>query len=101
MHALDPPFDAGGRSLRDRLRGLCRSLEDVAGRLRESVARVVSQTVADVVQDAVRDLWARLVAAPPLAPRLPDPKRHAAWRDSPEDGEDAGGWNPFGKEPDE
>jgi hypothetical protein len=99
MQNLDPPYDPGGRSWRSRLSGLCRSLEDLAHRLREGVSRVVSQAVADAVQDTVRELWGRLVTTPAPAP-APQPSRwdRPSWNDAHDEPE---GWHRFGQDQEE
>jgi hypothetical protein len=68
MHHMRAPSRFGGRLLARLLRRLCQSLEALGGRVREAVARALSQGVAGVVHEAVE---AALSASPDLAGGAP------------------------------
>jgi hypothetical protein len=68
MRSLRSLIDPGGRSLAFHLDRLRRTLDELGGRLRSSLAAAVSQTAANVVRDAIEALL--VSAAAPIRPVL-------------------------------
>jgi hypothetical protein len=82
-------IDPGGGTLGDRLRRLARALAELAGHVRDGVARAVGEAAAGAVHASVRDALGRLF--PGAATALPGPQDNPTWGRRSDRGDSYGG----------